>query len=117
MKLAIVGSVRLEDNVEAANIIEAVLNRYKPTEVVSGGAKGIDTMAVAAAELKDIATKVFLPDGKGWYYYKKRNIEVAKYCDSLVRIYSNKSKTYGSGWTRDYARKLGKPTEEFVVEE
>jgi hypothetical protein len=117
MKLAIVGSVRLKGNETAQSIIEAVIRAHQPTEVVSGGAEGIDTMAVEYAESIGIPTKVFYPRKKGWEYYKERNIKIAKYCDQLVRIYSSKSKTYGSGFTKDYAEWLGKRTEEFLVVE
>lgn len=117
MKLAIVGSVCLEGNAKAAKIIEDVLNSYEPDEVVSGGAAGIDTMAIAAAGTRGCKTKVFPPEKKGWHYYRQRNVKIAKDCDALVRIYSSKTKTYGSGWTADYARRLGKPVEEFKIEE
>lgn len=117
MKLAIVGSVCLKDNEAAQDKIEFVIGTYKPTEVVSGGAKGIDTMAVEYAKSIGIATKEYLPRAKGWNHYRVRNIQIARYCDRLVRIYSTKSKTYGSGWTKDFAEKLGKPTEEFEIVE
>lgn len=117
MKLAIVGSIRLKDNKEAQDKIESVVNTYKPDEVVSGGAIGIDTMAANYAESVGIPTKIFYPRKQEWWYFRERNVKIAKYCDRLVRIVSSKSKTYGSGWTRDYAAKLGKHTEEFVIEE
>src|SRR5690348_8728135 len=49
MKLAIVGSVDLAGNAEAIAHIERALDKYQPTLVISGGADGIDTMAVRAA--------------------------------------------------------------------
>lgn len=117
MKYAIVGSVRLADNAEAEYAIDSFLRDVgrNPTEVVSGGAKGIDTMAVKAATNLGIPTKVFLPAEANWPAYKKRNLEIAEYCDALLRIVSHKSKTYGSGWTRDRAKEMGKPTWEVVI--
>jgi predicted Rossmann fold nucleotide-binding protein DprA/Smf involved in DNA uptake len=91
MKLAIVGSCCLKDNQEAQDKIEFVISTYKPTEVVSGGAVGVDTMAANYAESVGIPTKIFLPRQKSWPYYKERNIKIAEYCDRLVRIYSSKS--------------------------
>lgn len=116
MILAIVGSTELAGNQRALAIIENVLDRYEPTKVVSGGAPGIDKMAAAAARRRGIDVEEKLPAIHNWEYgFKPRNIEIAEACDALVRIAMKGSKTYGSGWTRDYAAELGKPTEEFVI--
>ena len=40
---------------------------------------------------------------------------IAEDCDELVRIADSCSRTYGSGWTRDRASTLGKPTAEYVL--
>lgn len=116
MKLAIVGSVNLEGHPGAAALIEGVLDQYQPTLVVSGGAKGIDTMATAAALARGIPISEHLPVGRGWPAFKARNLLIAQECDRLVRIVSSTSKTYGSGWTRDRAREMGKPTEEYIID-
>ena len=117
MRLAIVGSVSLEGSKEAAQIIEDVLDKYKPTVVVSGGAKGIDTMATDAAKRRHIGTTIFHPKVQGWRDgYRPRNLQIARGCDVLVRIVATGSRTYGSGWTRDRAIELGKHTEEYVIE-
>lgn len=115
LRLAIVGSVLLEGNSEAAKIIRKVLDRYQPTLVVSGKGRGIDTMAITMAQLKGIPTMEYAPEGEGWSFYKRRNLLIAQNCDRLVRIAARSSKTYGSGWTRDRARELGVPTEEYFV--
>lgn len=115
MKLAIVGSISLADNAEAAAIIEKVLDQYQPALVISGGAPGIDTMAEAAAKARGIPTSIHLPRASAWEFYKARNLKIAMECEHLVRIVSADSSTYGSGWTRDQAKKLGKPTEEYIV--
>lgn len=121
MKLAIVGSVSLEGDLEAVKIINEALDRYQPTIVVSGGAGGIDTMAANEARKRGISVQEFLPESRSWAGFggkggfKARNLLIAQHCDALVRIVAHDSRTYGSGYTRDYAKKLGKPTEEFVV--
>jgi len=118
MKLAIVGSVRLAGNKLAEEKIEEVLDKYKPDLVISGGAIGIDTMAKQAAEARGIEVLEYLPEQPKWHYYKKRNIKIAQNCDRLVRIYSNLSTTYGSGWTKNYTEEIGKKTEEYqIIEE
>lgn len=116
MKLAIVGSTELSGNGRAMLTICGVLDRLRPELVISGGAKGIDSMAVAEAESRGIPTLVFRPTVRNWEFgFKPRNIQIAEACDHLVRIFSPTSRTYGSGWTRDYAARLGKPTEEYGI--
>lgn len=120
MILAIVGSVSLEGSEEALKIIEELLDRYQPNMVVSGGARGIDTMAATAARRRGTPVQEFMPQVRSWKGgggngFEARNMLIAQHCDALVRIVAHDSKTYGSGWTRDYAKKIGKATEEFVV--
>ena len=119
MKLAIVGSRDLGGNVEARQLIDAAIDRFKPTEVVSGGAVGIDTMAREAASAKGIKVTEFKPAAQRWDGpggFKERNGQIADYCDALVRIVSSKVKTYGSGYTRDRAKERGVQVVAHVVE-
>lgn len=118
MKLAIVGSTRLEGSKDAyQTILNFVSERADVvTEIVSGGARGVDSIAEMMSE--DILHKqatVFKPEYQAWPAFKKRNLQIAEYCDALLRVVSHKSKTYGSGWTRDRAKEMGKPTWEVVI--
>ena len=114
MKLAIVGAVILKDSPhEVKDIIRSEINRLKPTEIISGGAEGVDTFAEEVANELGLKKTIFLPEKKCWEFFKKRNIQIANECDQLLRIASDRSKTYGSGWTRDRAVEMGKPTKEF----
>lgn len=114
--LCIVGSVCLEESLEAWRIAVDVIQKYQPAIVISGGAVGVDSIAERVANSLGVPFKKFPPEGKGWQWYKKRNLAMAKDCTRLVRIVSKRSKTYGSGWTRDRAAEMGKPTEEFVLD-
>ena len=102
MKLAIVGS---------RSIVACDLGRYMPrgvTEIVSGGAKGIDTLAAAYAAEHGIMLREFLPD------YKKygraapivRNREIAAYADEALVFWDGVSK--GTKHTIEDFKKLGK---------
>jgi hypothetical protein len=116
MKRAIVGSVSLAGNDEAYQIINDAFSTWNPDLLISGGAAGIDSMAEEIAEENDVPTNIFLPKTNNWENgYKPRNLKIAKACDVLIRIVAHDSSTYGSGWTRDRAREMGKHTEEYVV--
>jgi len=114
--LAIVGSVNRyftgSEEAEARGYIRDFLLRTKPSEVISGGAPGVDEWAIHIAKNLGIRTRVFHaahlrwePDG-----FKERNREIAETCTMLLRIAHRASATYGSGWTRDEAERLGKST-------
>jgi hypothetical protein len=128
--LAIVGATELQADQRAVNLIENAIERYGPSLVISGGAPGIDTMSIEAADRRGIPWREYLPDVKSWEGkwfddgdqgshwlkgFKDRNLEIAEACTHLVRIAFKKSKTYGSGFTRDAAARLGKPVEEFCI--
>jgi hypothetical protein len=120
MKLAIVGSTRLAGNETALVIIETVITIYNADAIVSGGAPGIDSMAEAACLAHGLEPRIYRPQHKRWWGeggFKERNEKIAQDCDRLVRIYSSLSTTFGSGWTKQRAEQLGKPTEEYRIEE
>lgn len=70
---------------------------------------GVDiwTKEICTEEL-GASYKGFPPEQHNWHYYKKRNKLMAHACDILIRVYNARSKTYGSGWTADFAENLGK---------
>ena len=88
MKLAIVGS---------RNITEFDIAQYIPkgvTEIVSGGAKGVDTLAKQYALANNIKYTEFLPD---YAKYKKgaplkRNKEIACYSDAALIFWNGTSR-------------------------
>lgn len=116
MKLAIVGSRVLANSAEAVRVaVKDAIRRHGATTVISGGAEGVDTIAVETALRLGLRVVIYHPAGHGWPYYKARNQKIAEDCDVLLRIASSRARTYGSGWARDHAKALGKPTEEIVL--
>jgi hypothetical protein len=64
------------------------------TEIVSGGARGVDSLAERFAEEQDIPLKVFPAD---WNTNKKaagpiRNRKMAEYADALIAIWDGESR-------------------------
>ena len=94
------------------------LGRRKITEVITGGARGIDTLAFQAAESAGIRNRQFLPDwcrfpGKLILKaYHERNQQIVDRCDVLLAVWNGKSR--GTKNTLSYARKAGKPV--FLIE-
>jgi len=104
MKTAIVGSRNINDVK-----LTAFLNAAEISEVVSGGAVGIDTLAKLFAVEHGIKYVEFLPD---YQRFKRsapiiRNKEIVNYADRVVAFWDGKSK--GTLSTIEFARKQHKP--------
>lgn len=104
MKLAIVGSRTLTD---------ITLDEYVPkgvTEIVSGGATGIDSLAREYAHRKGLKLTEFLPKYNlyGRAAPIKRNGEIAEYADEVLAVWDGRSK--GTEATLRLFKKLGKKT-------
>lgn len=86
MKVAVIGT-----RTAPANISAAIL-RYLPgnvSEIVSGGAKGVDHAAEEVAGLLSLPVRRFLPDYKryGRNAPLKRNIEIIEYADEVLAFW------------------------------
>lgn len=102
MKLAIIGS---------RSLFVENFDDYIPctvTEIVSGGAKGIDHQAAEYAKRNHIPLTEFLPD---YARYRrgapiKRNEQIAQYADEALAFWDGRSK--GTFYTIKLFQKLGK---------
>lgn len=102
MKLAIIGSRNLETG---------DLKEYIPktvTEIVSGGAKGVDTVARNFALENSIKLTEFLPDYKSYGRAAplKRNLEIIDYADEILAFWDGKSR--GTKFVISNAKKKNK---------
>lgn len=108
MKVAIIGSRNLKvDNLE----------KYLPpniTEIVSGGAKGIDTCAREFAVSNDIKLTEFLPiyEKYGRAAPIKRNLLIINYADLVLAFWDGKSR--GTKFVIDECKKQSKPVKIFM---
>lgn len=110
MKVAVIGSRELTIN---------GLEKYLPpetTEIVSGGAKGVDTCAENYAKQKNIKIKIFLPEYEkyGKSAPLKRNIQIIDYADTVVAFWNGKSR--GTKYVIDKCKEKGKKIKVYMLE-
>mgnify|MGYP003293816291 CR=1 FL=1 len=111
MKLAIIGS---------RQITRIHIDPYIPagaTEIVSGGAKGIDTLAKDYAQRTGLPLREFLPQYQryGRAAPLKRNEEIAKYADEAIAFWDGHSK--GTDYTVRLFQKQQKKVTVFLIGE
>ena len=102
MKVAVIGSrdLTIDD-----------LSKYLPkdtTEIISGGAKGVDSDAREYALAHDIKLTEFLPDYKRYGRGAaplKRNLQIIEYSDIVLAFWDRTSK--GTKYVIDNCRKMG----------
>lgn len=110
MKVAVIGSRGLS---------VGDLGRYLPentTEIVSGGAKGVDTSAREYALSHGIKLMEFLPEYTkyGRSAPLKRNITIIEYSDIVLAFWDGKSR--GTKFVIDNCRKLGVEVRVYIMD-
>lgn len=110
MKIAIVGS----RNLHISN-----LEKYLPvdvTEIVSGGAKGIDECAKKYAISHKIKLKEFLPEYNKYSKAAplKRNLQIIEYADMVIAFWDGRSK--GTKHVIDVCKKHNKKITVFKID-
>lgn len=109
MKIAIIGS-RNPGNINFAQELERHVDFSDGDFIVSGGARGIDTLAAQYANDNDLGLIECLPDyekhGRGATFI--RNRQIVESSDIVVAFWNGISK--GTKYTIDYAKKKGVTT-------
>ena len=102
MKLLIAGSRSIVEFDLAPHIPEGV------DLIISGGAKGIDTLAERYADMHGIEKLIIRPQYElfGRAAPIKRDEKMVDACDTVLAVWDGKSK--GTAYTLKYARKKGK---------
>lgn len=114
MKLIIAGGRELNPDMQQLKTYLSQFN-LEPTEIVCGGARGVDTAGELYGLKNGIQISRFPAD---WGNYgksagPKRNKHMAEYGDALLLIWTGLSK--GSGNMLSEMEKLGKPVYQVVV--
>ena len=109
MKLLIVGS---------RTITDFDLTGHIPAEtdlIISGGAKGIDTVAEKYADEHGIEKLIFYPqyENYGRAAPLKRNEEMVNAADAVLAVWDGESR--GTKYALNYAKKMGKKIIEIIV--
>jgi len=113
MRVAIVGSRNYPCTFE---VVKYVMRLPTNTTVISGGARGVDSIAESIARILGLQTLIFLPD---WEKHGKkagflRNIEIVKNSDRLVAFWDGESK--GTLHSINLAKQSGIPVTIFDKE-
>lgn len=108
MKLAVIGSRGFSDRARLYSVLAAV--KTPISCIVSGGAKGADSMAEEWALAHNVETRIFYPDYKA--YEKRaplvRNELIIREADAVLAFWDGESR--GTAHALDYARRAGRPT-------
>jgi hypothetical protein len=115
VKVIIAGSRGITNLGEVADAIETCPFRDNITEVVSGGAAGVDTLGERWARAFHLPVQQFLAQwddlGRGAGF--ARNREMAEYADALIAVWDGVSK--GTSHMVDCMVALGKPIHLMVI--
>ncbi len=112
MKTAIIGSRNL------SALTFDVFSEKIPigcSEIVTGGAKGVDALALFYAKEHQLKTKVFLPDykTKGKAAPIARNLEIIDYADCVIAFWDGKSS--GTAFVISECCKIRKPIQVYII--
>lgn len=111
MKTIIAGSRDITDY----SLVSEIIQNHDITEIVCGGARGVDAIGKAYGEANNIPVKMFPAD---WNLFGKsagfrRNVQMAEYADRLIAVWDGKS--VGTKNMIDYMRKINKPVSVYKV--
>jgi hypothetical protein len=118
MNILICGSrnvkINIEDIDEVFKVLTNTVNGFSVNQIISGGARGPDSVAIAWAKYHYEPYKVYPAN---WTTYGKsagiiRNKKMVDECDVCIAFWDGKSR--GTEFTLDYAKKLDKKT--YVVD-
>ena len=110
MRVAIVGSRTFTNPRVIAEAITRLQEKYDDLTIVSGGAKGTDSLAAAIVVARKIPLTVHLPE---WSVYGKsagfrRNQTIVDDSDMIIAFFADGPRSAGTNHTVHIARDAGK---------
>lgn len=107
MKVLVCGSRTIDDPAAVSRAVEQ--SGIRPTQIISGGARGVDRLASEYAAAKGIEFIEYLAD---WYRYGKRagfirNYAMVGAADAVIAVWDGTSS--GTKHSIELARSSGKP--------
>lgn len=111
MRLAVIGSRTFTNEEFIFYMLDEKFKGQNISLIVSGGAKGVDTISEKYAKINNIETKIFLPDwSKGRSAGLQRNTDIIKNCDKVIAFWD-----YESRGTFDSIKKAEKMGIECII--
>ncbi len=116
MKIAVVGSRNISMSSERFYELLGSLLPDEATEIVSGGARGVDSLAAQFAKMRGLPVREYLPDYKlfGKIAPLIRNRTIVDNADFVVAIWDGKSR--GTLNSIDYTLECNKPLAIYYIE-
>lgn len=113
IKCIIAGGRNYNNFIELCKVCDFYLKEHNDIEIISGCARGADSLGTQYAILRGFKISKFPPDwdkyGKSAGY--KRNLEMGEYTDVVIVFWDGESK--GTKHMIDIANKLNKPVRIF----
>ena len=104
-------------SINQLNISRYIKNIGKIQKIVTGGCRGVDTIADSWAKANNLETIVYKPNYK--VYGKRaplvRDEEMVEFADVVIAFYDGKSK--GTLYTVNYAKKIGRKVIVHLIQE
>ncbi len=108
MKVGVIGTRHFEDYELISRTLAKINDKFKIDFIVSGGARGADSLAEKWANSHEIKTIIHKPD---WSIGKRaaavRNIKIVEDSDMIIAFWDGISR--GTKMTMDMATSSGKP--------
>lgn len=112
MKYAIAGSRTVHDEALIYRLLD--YHRKNISEIITGGAIGVDKIAEKWAKERGVRCTIIRPTNPAIKYdYLKRNEKIVENADCLIAFWDGKSK--GTYYTINYAKKIGKKCEYHLI--
>jgi predicted Rossmann fold nucleotide-binding protein DprA/Smf involved in DNA uptake len=109
-KIAIVGNRKGWSKKQIFNILDTYCLIGENTNIITGGAIGVDSYVMEYAKLKGCMLTVYYPDYITWgkHALRERNEKIAWNCETLIAFNKNDNQKSGTSQTIRFAKRFKK---------